>query len=158
MKKKTTTLKLLTGTLALTAAMGMFPYHVLADASSYTSAVTVSPDEDDDFDGYAVDVNFTTENGVLTNINLSSEWGRKASKNQTYSTNALVGIVNSIRGSSSDPSGADTVSGATCSSRAIKGALAEAYAAAAWTSVSENLTASVNGSPVSGSVADDEFR
>lgn len=156
MKKKITNLKLLTGTLALTAAMGMFPYHVLADSSNYTSSVTVSPDEDDDFDGYAVDVNFTTKDGVLTNINLSSEWGRKAAKNKTYSTNALVGIVNSIKGTSANPSGIDVVSGATCSSNAIKHAITDAYNASTWTSVSANLTASVNGTPVSGSIADDD--
>ena len=133
MKKKTTSLKLLTGALAVTAAMGMFPYHVLAASSSHVSAVTVAPDEDDDFDGYAMDVKFTTEDGVLTNINLSSEWGRKATKNQTYSTNALLGIINSIKGSSKNPSNVDAVSGATCSSNAIKKAIAEAYGSSAWT-------------------------
>ena len=151
MKKKITILKLLTGTLTLTTAIGIFPYNTLAASSTYTSAVTVKPDENDDFDGYAVDVIFTTEDGVLTNINLSSEWGRKATKNKTYSTNALIGIVDDMKASSSH---IDTVSGATCSSNAIKEAILSASSASVWNTVSKSLTASVNGSLINDDASD----
>lgn len=147
----------------LTAALAVMPcelpaFAAQAESNTITSAVTVSPDENGDFDAYDATVVFTIEDGLLTNISFSSEWGIKPAQNQRFSTNALSGIggtlaskANHIRKIDEQAVTVDTVSGATCSSAAIQTALKDAAAQAdgySWSGISSALTCSINGETI----------
>lgn len=83
---------------------------------NYTGIATVHPNEENEFDEYAIDVTVTIENGALVTFNLSGVNGR----NSAYSSNAQTGILNQIKSiGSSDSYTIDAVSGATCSTTAI---------------------------------------
>lgn len=141
--------KAFTAALAVTMIAGINPAEAMAAYSgTQTTSVTVSPDEYEDFDAYDMDVTITLENDILTSIDLTSAWGRKATQNQKYSTNALSGIASDLAAGTS-VSAIDAVSGATCSSSAIKSALTSLESSSAWTSVSPELVLTLNGSAIS---------
>ena len=89
-------------------------------------------DEDWDFDDYTLTLTVTVSGGYISSVSAS---GDGDPYNQTYIDRALngrrgyTGITDQLTGGA-DPSGVDTVGGATCSSKAIIRALSQALAGA----------------------------
>ena len=89
----------------------------------YTATVMVNPDEDEDFEPYEMTLTITvrTQNG--TNTIISSEVTSDTNKtNKKYLDKAWSGMQSGLMSSGS----ADAVSGATCSSNAIRSAWSQA--------------------------------
>ncbi|MCD8126517.1 MAG: FMN-binding protein [Clostridiales bacterium] len=89
---------------------------------SYTGSATVEPDEDEDFDAYDITVKVTVENGAIASVAFASEI--EDEDNETYANKAMdgtkskTGVAEQIV-AANGTDGVDTVSGATCTSKAI---------------------------------------
>lgn len=81
----------------------------------YSGTATVSADEDEDFTNYTIRVSAQIEDGAIANIFISGAGGN----NLAYSNDALEGILRQAEGLTAGEKEIDTVSGATCSSKAI---------------------------------------
>lgn len=95
------------------------------EGKTYTENVTVNPDEDEDFSAYALLVDVTVQDGKVTNVALndSNTYGNDT-KNKRYSDKAVKMALTGK--TASDIDGVDTISGATCSSKAVKEAVKQA--------------------------------
>ncbi len=104
------------------------------EGKTYTETVAVTPvaDEDGEFDFEAYDliVDVTVQDGKVTNVSLnaSNGYGSNAKQNKRYSDKAVK--MELIGKTAADIDGVDTISGATCSSKAIKEAVKQALAKA----------------------------
>lgn len=104
------------------------------EGKTYTETATVTPvaDEDGEFDFEAYDllVDVTVQDGKVTNVSLnaSNGYGSNAKQNKRYSDKAVKMELSGK--TAADIDGVDTVSGATCSSKAIKEAVKQALAKA----------------------------
>lgn len=96
------------------------------EGKTYTETVTVNPDEDEDFDAYALLVDVTVQDGKITGVTLndSNTYGSNATQNKRFSSKAIK--MELTGKTASDIDGVDTISGATCSSKAIKQAVKQA--------------------------------
>lgn len=82
--------------------------------------VTVNPDADEDFNAYSLIVDVTVKDGKVQSVALNKDCTIKKS-NKPYSEDAFNGMNTKLAGkSAAEIDGADIVSGATCSSKAIK--------------------------------------
>ena len=82
--------------------------------------VTVNPDADEDFNAYSLIVDVTVKDGKVQSVALNKDCTIKKS-NKPYSEDAFNGMNTKLAGkSAAEIDGADIVSGATCSSNAIK--------------------------------------
>ena len=94
---------------------------------TYKVSVTCNPDEDEDFDSYTITMDITIKKDKITNIaNINANTN---SANIGYVNTAKKGMVSKIMANGS-ADGVNTVSGATCSSKAIKEACQKAFDAA----------------------------
>lgn len=104
------------------------------EGKTYTETATVTPvaDEDGEFDFEAYDllVDVTVQGGKVTGVSLSASngYGSNAKQNKRYSDKAVK--MELTGKTASDIDGVDTVTGATCSSKAIKQAVKQALAKA----------------------------
>lgn len=104
------------------------------EGKTYTETATVTPvaDEDGEFDFEAYDllVDVTVQGGKVTSVSLnaSNGYGSNAKQNKRYSDKAVK--MELTGKTASDIDGVDTVTGATCSSKAIKQAVKQALAKA----------------------------
>ena len=104
------------------------------EGKTYTETATVTPvaDEDGEFDFEAYDllVDVTVQDGKVTSVSLSASngYGSNAKQNKRYSDKAVK--MELTGKTASDIDGVDTVTGATCSSKAIKQAVKQALAKA----------------------------
>ena len=87
---------------------------------TYKVSVSCEPDEDEDFDPYTISMDITIKKDKITEI--SNITANTNSTNKAYTNDAKKGMVSKIV--------ANTVSGATCSSKAIKDACQKAFNAA----------------------------
>ena len=94
---------------------------------TYSVSVTCEPDEDQDFSAYTISMDITIKKDKITDI--SNIVANTTSDNKAYTNSAKKGMVSKItsKGSADDVA---TVSGATCSSKAIKEACQKAFDAA----------------------------
>ena len=82
--------------------------------------VTVNPDADEDFNAYSLIVDVTVKDGKVQSVALNKDCTIKKS-NKPYSEDAFNGMNTNLAGkTAAEIDGVDTVSGATCSSNAIK--------------------------------------
>ena len=82
--------------------------------------VTVNPDADEDFNAYSLIVDVTIKDGKVQSVALNKDCTIKKS-NKPYSEDAFNGMNTNLAGkTAAEIDGVDTVSGATCSSNAIK--------------------------------------
>ena len=91
---------------------------------TYKVSVTCNPDEDEDFDAYTITMDITIKKDKITDIsNISANTN---STNKSYVNMAKKDMVSKItaQGTADD---VNTVSGATCSSKAIKEACQKAW-------------------------------
>ena len=94
---------------------------------TYKVSVTCNPDEDEDFDSYTITMDITIKKDKITNIaNINANTN---SANIGYVNTAKKGMVSKIMANGS-ADGVNTVSGATCSSKAIKEACQKVFDAA----------------------------
>lgn len=94
---------------------------------TYKVSVTCEPDEDEDFDSYTISMDITIKKDKITEItNITANTN---STNKAYTNDAKKGMVSKIV-SKGTSEGVDTVTGATCSSKAIKDACQKAFNAA----------------------------
>ena len=94
---------------------------------TYKVSVTCEPDEDEDFDSYTISMDITIKKDKITEItNITANTN---SVNKGYTNDAKKGMVTKIV-SKGTSEGVDTVTGATCSSKAIKEACQKAFDAA----------------------------
>lgn len=94
---------------------------------TYKVSVTCDPDEDEDFNSYTITMDITIKKDKITeiaNINASTN-----ATNKSYVNTAKKGMVSKITANGTADS-VNTVSGATCSSKAIKEACQKAFDAA----------------------------
>ena len=104
------------------------------EGKTYTETATVTPvaDEDGafDFEAYDLIVDVTVRDGKVTGVSLSASngYGSNAKQNKRYSDKAVK--MELTGKTASDIDGVDTVTGATCSSKAIKQAVKQALAKA----------------------------
>lgn len=94
---------------------------------TYKVSVTCDPDEDEDFDSYTITMDITIKKDkitAITNIVASTN-----ATNKSYVNMAKKGMVSKIT-ANGNADGVNTVSGATCSSKAIKEACQKAFNAA----------------------------
>lgn len=104
------------------------------EGKTYTETAAVTPvaDEDGEFDFEAYDliVDVTVRDGKVTGVSLSASngYGSNAKQNKRYSDKAVK--MELTGKTASDIDGVDTVTGATCSSKAIKQAVKQALAKA----------------------------
>ena len=104
------------------------------EGKTYTETAAVTPvaDEDGafDFEAYDLIVDVTVRDGKVTGVSLSASngYGSNAKQNKRYSDKAVK--MELIGKTASDIDGVDTVTGATCSSKAIKQAVKQALAKA----------------------------
>ena len=91
---------------------------------TYKVSVSCEPDEDEDFDPYTISMDITIKKDKITEI--SNITANTNSTNKAYTNDAKKGMVSKIVANGN----ADTVSGATCSSKAIKDACQKAFNAA----------------------------
>ena len=104
------------------------------EGKTYTETATVTPvaDEDGEFDFEAYDllVDVTVQDGKVTSVSLnaSNGYGSNAKQNKRYSDKAVK--MELTGKTASDIDGVDTITGATCSSKAIKQAVKQALAKA----------------------------
>ena len=94
---------------------------------TYKVSVTCEPDEDEDFDSYTISMDITIKKDKITEI--SNITANTNSTNKAYTNDAKKGIVSKIV-ANGNADGVNTVSGATCSSKAIKDACQKAFNAA----------------------------
>ncbi len=100
------------------------------EAQTYTETATVTPVADKngefDFEAYDLIVDVTVQDGKVTNVSLnaSNGYGSNAKQNKRYSDKAVKMELNGK--TAADIDGVDTISGATCSSKAIKEAVKQA--------------------------------
>lgn len=104
------------------------------EGKTYTETAAVTPvaDEDGafDFEAYDLIVDVTVQDGKVTGVSLSASngYGSNAKQNKRYSDKAAK--MELTGKTASDIDGVDTVTGATCSSKAIKQAVKQALAKA----------------------------
>lgn len=94
---------------------------------TYKVSVSCEPDEDEDFDPYTISMDITIKKDKITEI--SNITANTNSTNKAYTNDAKKGIVSKIV-ANGNADGVNTVSGATCSSKAIKDACQKAFNAA----------------------------
>lgn len=94
---------------------------------TYKVSVTCEPDEDEDFDPYTISMDITIKKDKITEI--SNSTANTNSTNKAYTNDAKKGMVSKIV-ANGNADGVNTVSGATCSSKAIKDACQKAFNAA----------------------------
>lgn len=94
---------------------------------TYKISVTCEPDEDEDFDSYTISMDITIKKDKITEI--SNITANTNSTNKAYTNDAKKGMVSKIV-ANGNADGVNTVSGATCSSKAIKDACQKAFNAA----------------------------
>ena len=86
--------------------------------------MTCDPDEDEDFDSYTITMDITIKKDKITNIaNIAASTN---ATNKSYVNTAKRGMVSKITAQGT-ADGVNTVSGATCSSKAIKEACQKAF-------------------------------
>ena len=94
---------------------------------TYKVSVTCDPDEDEDFDSYTITMDITIKKDKITDIaNINANTN---SSNKSFLNSAKKGMVSKITAQGT-ADGVNTVSGATCSSKAIKEACQKAFNAA----------------------------
>lgn len=94
---------------------------------TYKVSVSCEPDEDEDFDPYTISMDITIKKDKITEI--SNITANTNSMNKAYTNDAKKGMVSKIT-ANGNADGVNTVSGATCSSKAIKDACQKAFDAA----------------------------
>ena len=94
---------------------------------TYKVSVSCEPDEDEDFDPYTISMDITIKKDKITEI--SNITANTTSTNKAYTNDAKKGMVSKIV-ANGNADGVNTVSGATCSSKAIKDACQKAFNAA----------------------------
>ena len=94
---------------------------------TYKVSVSCEPDEDEDFDPYTISMDITLKKDKITEI--SNITANTNSTNKAYTNDAKKGMVSKIV-ANGNADGVNTVSGATCSSKAIKDACQKAFNAA----------------------------
>lgn len=94
---------------------------------TYKVSVSCEPDEDEDFDPYTISMDITIKKDKITEI--SNITANTNSTNKAYTNDAKKGMVSKIIANGNADS-VNTVSGATCSSKAIKDACQKAFNAA----------------------------
>lgn len=94
---------------------------------TYKVSVSCEPDEDEDFDPYTISMDITIKKDKITEI--SNITANTNSTNKAYTNDAKKGMVSKIV-ANGNADGVNTVSGATCSSKAIKDACQKAFNAA----------------------------
>ena len=94
---------------------------------TYKVSITCEPDEDEDFDPYTISMDITIKKDKITEI--SNITANTNSTNKAYTNDAKKGMVSKII-ANGNADGVNTVSGATCSSKAIKDACQKAFNAA----------------------------
>lgn len=94
---------------------------------TYKVSVSCEPDEDEDFDPYTISMDITIKKDKITEI--SNIIANTNSTNKAYTNDAKKGMVSKIV-ANGNADGVNTVSGATCSSKAIKDACQKAFNAA----------------------------
>ncbi len=94
---------------------------------TYKVSATCEPDEDEDFDAYTISMEVTIKKDKITDI--SNIVANTTSYNKAYTNTAKKGMVSKITAKGT-ADGVDTVSGATCSSKAIKECCQKAFDAA----------------------------
>lgn len=94
---------------------------------TYKVSITCEPDEDEDFDPYTISMDITIKKDKITEI--SNITANTNSTNKAYTNDAKKGMVSKIT-ANGNADGVNTVSGATCSSKAIKDACQKAFDAA----------------------------
>ena len=94
---------------------------------TYKGSVSCEPDEDEDFDPYTISMDITIKKDKITEI--SNITANTNSTNKAYTNDAKKGMVSKII-ANGNADGVNTVSGATCSSKAIKDACQKAFNAA----------------------------
>ena len=91
---------------------------------TYKVSVSCEPDEDEDFDPYTISMDITIKKDKITEI--SNITANTNSTNKAYTNDAKKGMVSKII-ANGNADGVNTVSGATCSSKAIKDACQKAF-------------------------------
>ena len=94
---------------------------------TYKVSVSCEPNEDEDFDPYTISMDITIKKDKITEI--SNITANTNSTNKAYTNDAKKGMVSKIV-ANGNADGVNTVSGATCSSKAIKDACQKAFNAA----------------------------
>lgn len=94
---------------------------------TYKVSVSCEPDEDEDFDPYTISMEITIKKDKI--IEISNITANTNSTNKAYTNDAKKGMVSKIV-ANGNADGVNTVSGATCSSKAIKDACQKAFNAA----------------------------
>lgn len=94
---------------------------------TYKVSVSCEPDEDEDFDPYTISMDITIKKDKITEI--SNITANTNSTNKAYTNDAKKGMVSKIV-ANGNADGVNTVSGATCSSKAIQDACQKAFNAA----------------------------
>ena len=94
---------------------------------TYKVSVSCEPDEDEDFDPHTISMDITIKKDKITEI--SNITANTNSTNKAYTNDAKKGMVSKIV-ANGNADGVNTVSGATCSSKAIKDACQKAFNAA----------------------------
>ena len=94
---------------------------------TYKVSVSCEPDEDEDFDPYTISMDITIKKDKITEI--SNITANTNSTNKAYTNDAKKGMVSKIV-ANGNADGVNTVSGANCSSKAIKDACQKAFNAA----------------------------
>ena len=94
---------------------------------TYKVSVSCEPDEDEDFDPYTISMDITIKKDKITEI--SNITANTNSTNKAYTNDAKKGMVSKIVANGNADS-VNIVSGATCSSKAIKDACQKAFNAA----------------------------
>ena len=94
---------------------------------TYKVSVSCEPDEDEDFDPYTISMDITIKKDKITEI--SNITANTNSTNKAYTNDAKKGMVSKIV-ANGNADGVNTVSGATCSSKAIKDPCQKAFDAA----------------------------
>ena len=91
---------------------------------TYKVSVSCEPDEDEDFDPYTISMDITIKKDKITEI--SNITANTNSTNKAYTNDAKKGMISKII-ANGNADGVNTVSGATCSSKAIKDACQKAF-------------------------------
>lgn len=91
---------------------------------TYKVSIICEPDEDEDFDPYTISMDITIKKDKITEI--SNITANTNSTNKAYTNDAKKGMVSKII-ANGNADGVNTVSGATCSSKAIKDACQKAF-------------------------------
>ena len=91
---------------------------------TYKVSVSCEPDEDEDFDPYTISMDITIKKDKITEI--SNITANTNSTNKAYTNDAKKGMVSKIV-ANGNADGVNTVSGATCSSKAIKDACQKVF-------------------------------